>query len=406
MKRVLIFALTYHPFVGGAEVAMKEITNRLDPHEYEFDMITLRFNSALPAIEKIGNIRVHRIGPAIANAKVSDRNLPLALRFGKLIFPFIAYWKARSLHAAETYDLVWALMANQAGFAALFFKWINPRIPYVLELQDGRALSDMTKRRSMLRFLWPLFKSVYMRADKIKAISHFIERDVRDLGYHGDIAVIPNAVDVAAFSREIPEDEIIALKAKLKKQMGDIFLFTASRLVLSRGVEDTIRALAFLPGNVKLLIAGTGDDQAKLEQIAETVKVRDRVQFLGHIDHVSLPSYYKVSDIFVRPSVIEGFGNAFVEAFAAGIPVVATPVGGIPDFLFDPERDTDMEPTGVFCNVHDPESVAHAVKRYMEDPLLVARVKKNALELAREKYDWTIVVDAMKTRLFEPLTSR
>lgn len=406
MKRVLIFALTYHPFVGGAEVAMKEITDRLDPREYEFDMITLRYDSALPAMEKIGNITVHRIGQAVAGAKVSDRNLPLTLKLSKLFFPLTALLKARALHAADRYDLVWALMANQAGFAALFFKYLNPSVPYLLELQDGRALGDMTKRRPILRLLWPLYERLYLRADKIKAISQFIEREVRDLGYHGDIAVIPNAVNVAEFSREISEDELIELKEKLGKQMGDVFLFTASRLVLSRGVEDTIRALAFLPGNVKLLIAGAGDDRAKLESIARESKVSDRVIWLGHVDHEDLPKYYKVSDIFVRPSVIEGFGNAFVEAFAAGIPVVATPVGGIPDFLFDPERDKDMEPTGVFCNVHDPESVARAVERYMKDPALVARVKKNALELAREKYDWSTITDAMKKRLLEPLTGR
>ena len=54
MKRVLIFSLTYHPFIGGAEVALKEITDRLDPSEFEFDMITLRFDSNLPRVEKMG----------------------------------------------------------------------------------------------------------------------------------------------------------------------------------------------------------------------------------------------------------------------------------------------------------------------------------------------------------------
>lgn len=406
MRKVLIFALTYHPFVGGAEVAMKEITDRIDERDYTFDMVTLRFDTSLPATEKIGNITVHRIGPSIKGAKVSDRSLPLLLRIAKLLFPLTAFFKARSLHRNNRYDLVWALMANQAGFAALFFKRAYPDVPYFLELQDGRAISDMPKRQPLLRLVWGLYKKVYLKADKIKAISHFIEREVKSLGYEKEVSVIPNAVDVAKFSAEIPEYEILELKKKLGNKMGDVFLFTASRLVLSRGVEDTIRALTFLPENVKLLIAGGGDDAQKLKKIASDEGVSERTLFVGHIDHAELPVYYKISDIFVRPSIIEGFGNSFVEAFAAGIPVVATPVGGIPDFLFDSKKDPDMEPTGIFCEVQNPESVAEAVKTYMNDGVLTERIRKNARELAAKKYDWSLIAESMKTRVFDSLTRR
>ena len=54
VKRILIFSLAYTPYVGGAELAIKEITDRLDPNEYSFDMITLRFDRKLPDVEKIG----------------------------------------------------------------------------------------------------------------------------------------------------------------------------------------------------------------------------------------------------------------------------------------------------------------------------------------------------------------
>lgn len=403
MKRVLIFSLTYHPFVGGAEVAIKEITDRIDPGEYAFDMVTLRFDSALPKVEKLGNVTVYRVGPSVAGARVSDRDLPLMLRLAKVFFPVTALAKATMLHRAHAYDMTWAMMANQAGFAAMFFKLLHPKTPYFLELQDGRAFADMPKRRPILKLMWWLYRKIYLKADTIKTISHFIEREVRGVGYEGEVAVIPNGVDVDRFSRELPEDELTELKSKLGKKMGDVFLFTASRLVLSRGVEETIRALSFLPGNVRLLIAGSGEDQNKLERIAQDSGVAERVIFAGHIGHHELPAYYKVSDIFVRPSIIEGFGNAFVEAFAAGIPVVATPVGGIPDFLTDPEQDPDSEPTGIFCAVRDPESVARAVEKYMNDPALTERIRKNAKELATEKYDWNIIASDMRSRVFDPV---
>lgn len=399
MKRVLIFSLTYFPHVGGAEVALKEITDRLDPSEYHFDMVTLRFDKALPRVEKISNVTVHRIGAAVENPRVSDRALHWRLRLSKVMFPITAFWKATRLDSSEVYDMTWALMANQSAFAALFFKWTHPKRPYFLELQDGRAIAEMTSRRPMLALLWPLYKRVYMRADKIKAISNYIADEVRSLGYKKAIEVIPNAVDVSKFSAPVPEEKIRELQAKYGKKEGDIFFFTASRLVLSRGVEDTIRALSFLPPHVKLLIAGNGEDQEKLEKIARDEKLTARVIFAGHKGHDELPALYKVSDIFVRPSLIEGFGNAFVEAFAAGIPVVATPVGGIPDFLTDGE-------TGVFCEVRNPESVARAVERLISDPALRNRVVANAKRLVAEKYDWSVVAKSMKERVFEPLLRR
>lgn len=393
MKRILIFSLTYHPFIGGAEVAIKEITDRCDRSEFQFDLITLRFDSDLPRLEKVGNITVHRIGWSVPGAKVSDRSLPWQCKVAKALFPFSAFFKALWLHHERRFDMTWAMMANQAGFAATFFKWMYPHVGYFLELQDGRPFGEMENRRPMLRALWPLYRQIYLKADRIKCISYFIAEQVRMLGYAGPVEVIPNGVDVARFSAPVSDEQLVALKAKFNKREGDVFLFTASRLVLSRGVEDVIEALVQLPQNVKFLIAGSGEDQEKLERIARGLGVADRVMFAGHIAHQELPAYLKISDIFVRPSIIEGFGNAFVEAFAVGIPVVATPVGGIPDFLTDGV-------TGLFCEVRNPKSIAQAVERYLDDMVLRSRIVENAKNLVVDKYDWDLIAHDMRTKIF------
>lgn len=404
MKKVLIFSLTYHPFVGGAEVAIKEITDRLP--EYEFHMVTLRFDSTLPRVDMMGNITVYRIGPSIPNAKVSDRNMPFMLRLAKWTYPINAALTALVLHREEKYDMTWSMMANHAGFAGMFFKLLRPNVPHILELQDGRAFADMKVRQPILRLIWPLYARVYRCANSIKVISNFLSNEVKKLGVSAPVHIIPNGVDVAKFSAPVSDETIADLKNKFGKKMGDVILFTASRLVLSRGVEDTIRALTYLPENVRFVIAGEGDDKQKLEDIARESKVLERVQFVGHVDHSELPAYYKASDIFVRPSLIEGFGNAFVEAFAAGIPVVATPVGGIPDFLFDPERNPDKAPTGLFCDVQNPESIAKAVQRYIKTPALVSEVVANAKVLVAEKYEWNSIATLQKELVFEPLCTQ
>src|SRR3990167_5558487 len=216
MKRILIFSLAYEPYVGGAELAIKEITDRLargrataeglDTNEYSFDMITLRFDRKLPDVEKIGNVMVHRIGFASENVKVSDRALPLLCKLAKILFPFTSFFKALSLHRKQPYDVVWAMMANQAGFGALFFKYAHPNIPYFLELQDGNSLQQIQARRPLISLMWPLYKRVYLKADVIKAISHFIKDLAREVGFHGRVEVIPNAVNVARFSEPLSND--------------------------------------------------------------------------------------------------------------------------------------------------------------------------------------------------------
>ncbi len=404
MKRILIFSLTYHPFVGGAEVAIKEITDRIDPADYQFDMITLRFDAKLPEVEKIGNITVYRIGDVVENPKVSDRALPPALKRAKLLFPFTSFWKALSLHREKKYDMTWAMMANYAAFGALLFKYTHPSVPYYLELQDGNSLAQVQSRQPILKAMWFFYRRLYLKADLIKAISTFIEKLTREVGYTGPVVVIPNAVDTEKFSAPVEGELLWELKNKYGKQHGDVYLFTASRLVLSRGIEDVIRALTYLPENVRFLIAGDGEDRDMLRDIAKEAGVDERVIFAGHIDHSELPAYFKMCDVFVRPSIIEGFGNAFVEAYAAGIPVVATPVGGIVDFLFDPWKDPEYPSTGIFCNVRNPESVAKAVRAYLDDPALTATIVKNARVLAIEKYDWNIIAKDMKTQVFDTLT--
>lgn len=406
MKRILIFSLTYHPYIGGAEVAIKEITDRIDPAAYAFDMIALRFDRNLPAVERFGNITLHRIGFTADAPNISDRRMPLQCKIAKILFPFASFLKAVSLNRKHKYDMIWAMMANYAAFGALLFKYTHPRTPYLLELQDGNSLEQVKTRQPILRMMWPLYRKLYMKADVIKAISRFIEKLTREVGYAGEVVVIPNAVDTTKFSAHVPEEKLDELRRRFDKKKGDTFLFTASRLVLSRGVEDVIRSLKYLPIQVKFLVAGDGQDREKLEAIARGAGVHDRVIFAGHVGHDELPAYFKVSDIFVRSSTIEGFGNAFVEAFAAGIPVVATAVGGIPDFLFDPIQNLDHKPTGIFCKVQDPESIAHAVQEYLNNPQLKAQIVANARALAMEKYDWNIIARAMRERIFDRLASR
>ena len=163
-KRILIFSLVYYPrFVGGAEVAIKEITDRIPAEDFEFDMVALRLDSALPKFEKIGNVGIHRVGFAMKHQESAD-SLRFPLFLNKYFFPFLGFLKARQLQKSRHYDAIWCMMASYNGFAALFFKLVNPAIPYLLTLQEGDPISYIKKRVSLL---YPLFKKIFTKASRI-----------------------------------------------------------------------------------------------------------------------------------------------------------------------------------------------------------------------------------------------
>jgi len=85
--------------------------------------------------------------------------------------------------------------------------------------------------------------------------------------------------------------------------------------------------------NLKLLIVGDGPQREELFNLADELGVKDKVEFAGTIPNQDIYKYLAASFVFVRPSLSEGLGTAFLEAMAAGLPIVGTPVGGIPDFL-------------------------------------------------------------------------
>jgi glycosyltransferase involved in cell wall biosynthesis len=396
-KRILFFSLTYHPFIGGAEVAIKEVTDRISDVDYHFDMITLRLNSDLPKFERFGNVDIFRIGFTIKGASVSDaKRFPLFLN--KYLYPFWACLYALVLHRRKKYDAIATVMTSYASFAALFFKLLKPKIPYILRSDDGDPYDHYKKRAAIVG---PLFSLVFKMANIVVTTANHLSGFGRSLGYKGRVVVVPNGVNYKHFSQNYSSIEIDEIKNKLQKKEGDVFLITTSRLVKKNGIDDVIRAMKFLPSNVYFLVYGLGPDLDMLKNLTKSEGVEGKVRFLGQLAHAEMPKYLKSCDIFIRPSLSEGFGISFVEAMAAEVPVIATQVGGIADFLYDPEINSDKEPTGRAVKVHDPEGVARQVRAYLENPELTKRIIVNAKRLVFERYDWNLIAKQMKENVFD-----
>ena len=208
-----------------------------------------------------------------------------------------------------------------------------------------------------------------------------------------EIKVIPNAVDIHRFFQEYNKQEPEITRNTLNIEEDEKVIITVSRLVKKNGLEHLIDAVSLLnkEQKIKLIICGTGNEERKLREQAEKNNIKDRVLFLGNIDHRKIPQYLWLSDVFCRPSLSEGLGNVFLEAMAAGIPVIAAPVGGIPDFLSDGE-------TGWFCEAGNPKSVAEKINYILDEKNkeIIERVKENAKKLVEEKYNWDNIAEKMR----------
>lgn len=400
MKRVLIFSLNYYPrFIGGAEVAIKEITDRIPPEEIEFHMVTLRFDSKLPKIEKMGNVLVHRIGFASPDASIADlKKFPLHLN--KYVYQFAAAGYAAKLHHQHHYDAIWAMMAHSCAIPAGMFKKRFPHVKYLLTLQEGDPPEHIER---MMKPVWSLFKQGFTSADALQPISNFLRAWGMRMGFKGEAKVIPNAVDTKKFSETFSAEKMGAMKAMLGKKDGDIFLVTTSRLVHKNGIDDVIRALPLLPQNVSFLIYGIGPDEEKLRALAKELSVESRARFMGQIAHADMPLMLASCDIFTRPSRSEGMGNSFIEAMAAGLPVIATQEGGIADFLFDAKRNPERASTGWAVDADAPEQIVQAVNTILAHPDVTKTTIATARALVFEKYDWNIIAKEMEELFNEVL---
>ncbi|MFZ3043615.1 MAG: glycosyltransferase [Minisyncoccia bacterium] len=392
-KKIFIFSLAYYPnFVGGAEVAIKEITNRISPEEFEFHMVTLRFDSTLPKTEKIGNVVVHRIGFSRPSPTTRDlKKFPLFLN--KYWYQFMAARKAGVLHRQYRFDGAWAMMAHSAGVPAALFKLLHPRVPYLLVLQEGDPPEYIEK---LARPVWPLFSRAFTSADAVVAESTFLGQWARRMGFTGPLEVIPNGMDAKRFAA-VPSPVLLeSIRMKIGKKEGETWLIHTGRLVHKNSLDTVIHALALLPKSVHFFMLGDGPDANMLVRLADDLGVSSRVHFHPYVPLTDIPDYLKACNIFIRPSRSEGMGNSFIEAMAAELPVIATQEGGISDFLFDAKRNPDKPTTGWAVDKDSHDQIAEAVKDILAHPEQVARVKAIAKNMVFENYNWDLVAKNMR----------
>ncbi|QGN55999.1 glycosyltransferase [Novosphingobium sp. Gsoil 351] len=214
------------------------------------------------------------------------------------------------------------------------------------------------------------------QAAGLLAVSQALKADMVALDMPEDtIAVHYTGLDRAQFrvrDRDRSRAEIAALGVP-----GDgRLLVSVGALIARKGQALAIRALAALPADVRLALAGTGADEAALRKLAGALGVGERVHLLGSVQHDLLPHLLTAADAMVLPAASEGLANAWVEALACGTPIVIADAGGARELLTSPVagRIVARDPAAIAAGVADVlagppprEAVAATVENFSWD---------------------------------------
>ena len=400
-KRImLIFSLDYLPgTISGAESAIEDITDRIAPEEIEFHMVTMHYDSNVPRVQKFKNVTCHYVGLFGKPDATLEERKQFPLQLNKYYFQFAAGIKGWQLNRTHKFDGAWAMMAHGAGVPAVVFNFLT-RVPFALSLQEGDPPEYIEKKA---RPVWPLFKRAFTKAAVVQPISEFLGEWARRIGYKGDMPVITDGANPQSIHPTFEQSEVEAIKEQYGKKEGDIWLMNTARLVHQKGWETTIEAMLHLPEHIKLMVVGGGPDEEKLKALVEEKELTNRIFFTGQVERSEVSKYRFAADIFVGPSRSEGLGHAFLSAMACKLPVVATQVGGIKDFLFDATRNPEKGTTGWAVDPDEPMQIVEAVSAILANPENTKEVVEQAHKMVLEEYDWDVITKRMKKQVFEPL---
>lgn len=160
----------------------------------------------------------------------------------------------------------------------------------------------------------------------------------------------------------------LAMTGKQSKVIG-----TIANLYPTKGLNYLIEAAAILIKNypdLMFLVIGDGQEKKNLELKIKNLGLEDRFFLLGTIERAY--QYLKAFDVFVLPSIKEGWPYTLLEALAAGVPIIATTVGGVPEIIKDGENGLLVSPAA-------PDQLAQAIQKLLDDPDLANRLQQNAL---------------------------
>ncbi len=280
-------------------------------------------------------------------------------------FPFTTF---RILSAIKP-DIIHTHSA-ELGFLVSFLAKIF-HIP-VIQTCHGICFNDKSVspvKRVLEAFLLKYGLFTYITTVDKCSLEDFSRQGIRDVRY------IPNGVDVASFS------------GKSIHCMHPMKFLSVGRLEHQKGFDvliDAAMSLKQVTDDFQVNIIGDGSQRDGLARQISRCSLEDTVHLLGSVPKEELVQQYICSDAFILPSRWEGLPLTLLEAWAAGLPVIVTNVGGLPELCKDMEN-------AIVLNPGDPNTLCHAMRFFIEHWDIAERLGSEGNRVARTLYSWESV---------------
>jgi glycosyltransferase involved in cell wall biosynthesis len=317
------------------------------------------------ALRDLGH-QVSRIAP--------PSNRPAALTLRRLIYNVQLPALLRTLN----YDLI-------IGFDIDGFAWSgrDTKTPYLCSIK-GVIAEEMQHEGGQIRMLFEFLSRLEghnaRRANAVLTTSEYCSQAVqRHYGVaSSQIKLVPEGIDLPRWRRMLNANA---------KNSDDATIVCVARQYPRKHVADLLQALPIVRQtipNAHAIIVGDGPEHQPLRELARRLNLGDAVQFTGSLPNdEDVAAYYRRADIFCLPSVQEGFGIVFLEAMAAGLPIVATRSAAIPEVVLDRQAGLLVEP-------NNPQQLAQALTELLSDKQLRTQLGSFGQQHV-ESYDWPVV---------------
>jgi glycosyltransferase involved in cell wall biosynthesis len=286
----------------------------------------------------------------------------------------------------------------------LLIKELSPDIVHAQGITRGAACVLARKLFGIPCVVWGRGSDVYLPWRFKKVISKFVlgnadalitltehmkQKMIELLGRERcDIFVIPNGIDYEFFSSYLGKRGSVTSEPGNNKKV----VLYVGRLDPVKGVRYLVQAMGILRDrglrNAKLLIVGDGSEKKYLEELVKKLGLEDYIVFVGRVSHDKIPEYMASADLFVLPSLSEGFPNVIIEAMAMGLPIIASRVGGLPWIIKDGVNGFLVEPS-------NPHEIAEKITFLLINDDLRTYISRRNIEKARE-YSWENIIKKLE----------
>jgi len=363
----------YPPFTGGIEKYVQHLSHRL--LEYGCNITVFTSNEPrTKSFEIVDGIRIRRFGTVCRPL----RN------------PLTPSMLSSLIRNGSQFDVVHAHGEYQFPTIFCSFAKVTNDFPFVITNHGQLSFGDGAKDVLVKIYRKTFSRRIYNKADAIVALSPSDRNYLLSLGIDSEkISVIPNAIDISRVN-SFGHEAYTSLTHKFKLDGKRVILFVGP-IVKRKGVNTLIRAIPQIIQNnhdVVFVMAGEGAFKSKAMTLARLLEVEEHVCFTGFLTEEELYKAYKLSDIFVLPSLSEGVPTTILEALVFSKPVISTRIPGVEDYFND------------VCYLVSPRNVddlAFAINKLLEDEKLARRLGSAGKKMIEKEFAW----DAVARRTFE-----